>query len=1259
MAELNCMSLNARGLRDGKKRREILRWLKRYYNAEKNFTFIQESHSSKEDELNWKSKWGSSIIYSHGTKDSKGVMILCPYDMQNFEIIDKWSDTDGRICMLKLKVGDDTFCLINVYAPTKNNQKLQLLFLDNLQNLITENEEASFIIAGDFNTYLDPTLDKCGGTFEPTSTFSKRLQQLMDNFQLSDVWRIHNPVTKRFTWRQSKPLVQSRLDYFLISINLMQNVKQCEIKPSIKTDHSLLSLKIKLKFGEKRGPGFWKFNASLLKDEIFIDYIKEIIAQLKHELKHMDNKALKWDYMKSEIRQRTIGYAKTQSQLKKAYENELKEKYNDLATKYADNNDNAVLLQIEEVKRDIENINKLKTEGCRLRSKANILEEQKNASYYSNKEKKNYKTCHITMLEDEKGNQINEPSNILEETKRFYEDLYAETENINDYDKYFLNNIPQLDKKLVDVGEEEITVEECGKALKKMKNGKTPGNDGLTVEFYKMFWSSIKDLVYESFLFAYDIGELSIDQKRGIIKLIPQKDKIIKFLKNWRPISLLNTDYKIIAHILAMRLQKILPSIIHPDQNGYIEGRFIGCNIRTIYDMIEMSQNQSPSNLITFIDYEKAFDNVKWNFLNKALKAFGFGEYFRKWIQVMYANVNSCVMNNGYSSAFFHLSKGIRQGCPMSALLFLIVVEVLAIHIRENKNIKGIMLNGNEVKITLLADDTTLFLKDITSLQITMNVMLMFKQCSGLKINKSKTQILQIGKKDWDIRCFNLKTAKDRIYTLGTWFYKDPNETNTVNYENKFLEFEGVLQYWKTRYLTLLERIRIVKTFALAKLNYTIASLEIKADFVQKVQKAIVDFIWNGKKPKIKSSVAYQDTEDGGLKIPLVELYVKANRVVWAKRLLCPKSRNKQYLIQFLPKLNFHHFLKCNYNPEDLPDIIPPFYYQVLHAWFNQKKEPQNSLEVRREYFIFNQHIGINKKYVHIPVLEKNNVLMIDNLVDEKGSFLSYEIFCQKYGRLINQFQHMSIIDAIPRKWRQMLKQQIFSPAVCSVDELPHCKMGLKEVNIYMVKSSDIYWFYINKSKNTATCVKSWNERIDVPENELFWKAVFLLPYKCTYNVKIRDIQTKIIHRFYPCQSIVSKWDKNTQSICSLCNQNTANITHTFYECMYAKEFWCKTEKWLTDINQDFKITLNCANVLLGILPYTFRSHSINHCILYAKLFIHLEKMNDKVPIFKHFLNFYKYEIEVEKELYIMRNEKNIFDKTFGKMYNACVALAV
>ena len=233
-----------------------------------------------------------------------------------------------------------------------------------------------------------------------------------------------------------------------------------------------------------------------------------------------------------------------------------------------------------------------------------------------------------------------------------------------------------------------------------MQNSISPGSGGKTVEFYKMFWTSIRELVHESFTYAYEQGNLSIDQKRGVIKLLPKQGKILTSLKNWRPISLLNTDYKILAHVLAQRLQKVLPTIISKDQNGYIQGRFIGCNIRTILDMIHVSQNETFSTLITFIDYEKAFDNIKWSFMHKCLKAFGFGPVIQNWIKILYTNVSSCVINNGFASAFFMLSKGIRQGCPLSALLFIITVEILAIEIRNNNNIKGITIGSQTIKIS-------------------------------------------------------------------------------------------------------------------------------------------------------------------------------------------------------------------------------------------------------------------------------------------------------------------------------------------------------------------------------------------------------------------------------------------------------------------------------------------------------------------------------------------------------------------------------
>ena len=171
----------------------------------------------------------------------------------------------------------------------------------------------------------------------------------------------------------------------------------------------------------------------------------------------------------------------------------------------------------------------------------------------------------------------------------------------------------------------------------------------------------------------------------------------------------------------------------------------------------------------------------------------------------------------------------------------------------------------------------------------------------------------------------------------------------------------------------------------MSKLHYIMSSLEIDKDFVVKVQRAVNDFVWNSSKPKIKQAVAQQNMESGGLSVPNIDMYIKANRIGWIKRLLCKDSRNMQFLKMFIPRIDLFHFIKCNYNPKDLPSDIPTFYFQVLYAWFSLKEEPKNPLDIRRNYIVFNQHIGIGGKYVYQPSLIKNNVLLINDFVDKHG----------------------------------------------------------------------------------------------------------------------------------------------------------------------------------------------------------------------------------------------------------------------------------
>ena len=290
------------GLGNNTKRRETFNWLR---SKNVSIFLLQEVHCSDNTKHLWATEWGYQCLFSSWSSTKAGVGILFN---NNFElnIIKSYIDPAGRYIICDLKANGKGITLVNIYAPNEDDPN----FFKCLAERIEEFQMNEIIIGGDFNLVLDIEKDKKGGLAKTYTNAKKTVSEITENFDLVDAWRVLNPDTSRYTWRQKQPEIHCRLDFFLVSQSLMGNVTSAYILPGFRTDHSMITLNISL-HSNPRGRGFWKLNTSLLTDAAYIDMIKLTIEQTQQEYANDEsvNPGLLWDMIKMKIREHSISFA--------------------------------------------------------------------------------------------------------------------------------------------------------------------------------------------------------------------------------------------------------------------------------------------------------------------------------------------------------------------------------------------------------------------------------------------------------------------------------------------------------------------------------------------------------------------------------------------------------------------------------------------------------------------------------------------------------------------------------------------------------------------------------------------------------------------------------------------------------------------------------------------------------------------------------------------------------------------------------------
>ena len=309
----------------------------------------------------------------------------------------------------------------------------------------------------------------------------------------------------------------------------------------------------------------------------------------------------------------------------------------------------------------------------------------------------------------------------------------------------FLRSLPETDRFLCD---EPISLADLTALAKLLSFGKAPGPDGFPIEFYVHFWDLLGPLLLRVTDACFATGELCESMKGSVTRLIYKKRGDIKDLKNWRPISLLNAEYKIISKAITLRLSQVLHSVVVSDQTCSIPDRSILSNVTLIRDVLDYIDIADEPAILLNLDQEKAFDRVNRAFLRHLLYHVGFGPNFCNWFRTLYNGAFMQIILNDFLTDRIPLRRGVRQGDPLSPLLYVLCVEGLACLIRNSDRVNGFLLPGAKgqcATVRLYADDTTAILKDYLSLLNLFELVSVYERGTGAKLNITKTEAMWLG----------------------------------------------------------------------------------------------------------------------------------------------------------------------------------------------------------------------------------------------------------------------------------------------------------------------------------------------------------------------------------------------------------------------------------------------------------------------------------------------------------------------------------
>ncbi|CDO76071.1 hypothetical protein BN946_scf184814.g4 [Trametes cinnabarina] len=799
-------------------------------------------------------------------------------------------------------------------------------------------------MAGDFNNVEDK-LDRLPPAEPDASLTELDTLKASLGLMIADGWRVTNPSEKAYTFFRGSgaEATCSRLDRIYTTAEMFPRCREWEIRvPAVKTDHSLVTVQVTTENAPTTGKGRPTFPLHLLKNK-----------SLARDMKSAGIKAL------NQAAALESGNARTPEQNAQSILHALKSRWMELARTKERECVPKQLAELKELRDEKTRVqrDRTMTDAKRAAALASLTEQIKSRELKrAHQQQRGSKAKHridgerptkywtklhqdcaprdtIPAFEKEGGEDGGDLQN-----REYENDTAAMAKMARDYHENIQNDerrLPQgeererciketlesldvkLDGQQIEAMAAPITYEECGLALQYSKNGTAPGKDGLPYEVWKTLQQRfIEDSRHEG-RSSFDVVKLlhltmTDVQKYGVSESVPfaegwmapiykEKGERTK-IANYRPITLLNTDYKLLSKVLSIRLAEAAPTLVHDSQAGFVPGRKLHNHTQLAKLMISWAERTETNGTILALDQEKAYDKIAHDYLWRVLAKLGMPDSFTNIVKSLYANAETEVMINGVLSAPYKVTRGVRQGDPLSCLLFNLAIEPLSAMIRKS-NIKGINIPNlrEALKATLFADDTTTFLGEDDKYQDLQKVLDTWCGAAKARFNIKKTEIIPIGTAEfrksviddykqhgrWKDYPLNVHVMEDGepVRILGAWLGN--NLDNAEIWLPRIEKIRSTLEKWTRSRPTLEGKRHVVQMFAGGMSQFLADVQRMPKSVIDRLNVIIRRYLWNDKHtPPVKSETMLLPVEQGGFGILDLEARNDAIDVNWLKEYL-------------------------------------------------------------------------------------------------------------------------------------------------------------------------------------------------------------------------------------------------------------------------------------------------------------------------------------------------------------------------------------